>query len=258
MAKRRNLSKKLRFEVFKRDDFTCQYCGKKAPDVVLEVDHIEPVAKGGTNEITNLITACFECNRGKSDKKISDNATVKKQMNELEQLNARREQIEMVFKWKEELLKIDDNAVTKLIQIIETEYLHNGKRATEIGRNSIERAYKKYGLNIVLEAIKTSFERYEDDEKAFDMIIKVAYYIKNPAPEYVRQSYYLRGILRHRLAYVNDQKAIELLQTNLNFWEYEDIKELCLTAKNWSEFQEESEKWIEEAANNVKNGKKDS
>ena len=68
MAKRKNLSKSVRFEVFKRDSFTCQYCGKSAPDVVLEVDHIIPVSKGGDNDISNLITSCFECNRGKSNK----------------------------------------------------------------------------------------------------------------------------------------------------------------------------------------------
>jgi 5-methylcytosine-specific restriction endonuclease McrA len=60
MAKRKSMSKKLRFEVFKRDSFACQYCGNKAPDVVLEVDHINPVSKGGDNSILNLITSCFD------------------------------------------------------------------------------------------------------------------------------------------------------------------------------------------------------
>lgn len=57
--KRRSLSKKKRFEVFKRDSFTCQYCGAKAPDVVLQCDHIKPVSKGGTDDILNLITSCL-------------------------------------------------------------------------------------------------------------------------------------------------------------------------------------------------------
>ena len=52
--KRQSISKKLRFEVFKRDNFTCQYCGRMAPDVVLEVDHINPVANGGKNDILNI------------------------------------------------------------------------------------------------------------------------------------------------------------------------------------------------------------
>lgn len=71
MAKRKSLSKRTRFEVFKRDAFTCQYCGRTPPAVVLHADHILPVASGGENEIDNLITSCADCNLGKSDKSLS-------------------------------------------------------------------------------------------------------------------------------------------------------------------------------------------
>jgi len=64
--KRKPLSKRARFEVFKRDGFKCQYCGNHPPAVVLEVDHIVPVALGGKDAIDNLLTACFDCNRGKA------------------------------------------------------------------------------------------------------------------------------------------------------------------------------------------------
>ncbi len=60
-----SVGKKVRFEVFKRDKFACQYCGKRPPNVVLEVDHIEPRAQGGSDDYSNLITSCFDCNRGK-------------------------------------------------------------------------------------------------------------------------------------------------------------------------------------------------
>ena len=62
-----SLSVRMRFEVFKRDGFTCQYCGRKTPEVVLELDHIIPRVEGGTDEIHNLITACWDCNRGKGE-----------------------------------------------------------------------------------------------------------------------------------------------------------------------------------------------
>jgi hypothetical protein len=64
-TKRTPLSKKTRFEVFKRDGFTCQYCGAHPPAAILECDHIKPVAEGGLNDQDNLVTACFTCNRGK-------------------------------------------------------------------------------------------------------------------------------------------------------------------------------------------------
>ena len=67
-----SLSKRTRFEIFKRDGFTCQYCGQRPPDVVLEVDHIDPSSKGGSDEELNLVTSCFDCNRGKSDRRLSD------------------------------------------------------------------------------------------------------------------------------------------------------------------------------------------
>lgn len=68
--KRKPISPKVRFEIFKRDKFTCQYCGAKAPHVRLEVDHREPVCEGGSNEMDNLATACWPCNAGKSGNRM--------------------------------------------------------------------------------------------------------------------------------------------------------------------------------------------
>ena len=66
------MTKKQRFEVFKRDLFICQYCGATPPTAILEIDHIEPKSKGGGDDIDNLITACFPCNRGKGATQLKD------------------------------------------------------------------------------------------------------------------------------------------------------------------------------------------
>lgn len=60
------VSKRLRTEIFRRDDHTCQYCGRKAPEVPITIDHVVPEALGGTDDPTNLVTACKDCNAGKS------------------------------------------------------------------------------------------------------------------------------------------------------------------------------------------------
>ena len=99
MSKRKSISKKTRFEVFKRDNFTCQYCGKMAPDVILEVDHINPVKCGGSNDILNLITSCKDCNRGKGSGKLSDNEMIKKQQEQLKEINEKKNQLELLIKW---------------------------------------------------------------------------------------------------------------------------------------------------------------
>jgi HNH endonuclease/Homing endonuclease associated repeat len=63
---RKALSLRKRFFVLKRDQFTCQLCGKSGVGVRLEVDHKVSVYDGGTDALDNLWTMCFECNRGKS------------------------------------------------------------------------------------------------------------------------------------------------------------------------------------------------
>lgn len=70
-AKRTGISPKLRFDVFKRDGFTCQYCGGHPPAVVLQVDHIDPVVNGGKNNMDNLATSCDSCNLGKGGRLLS-------------------------------------------------------------------------------------------------------------------------------------------------------------------------------------------
>jgi len=60
------VSKRLRYEVFRRDNFTCRYCGAKPPEAQLRPDHVVPVALGGTDDPSNLATSCEACNSGKT------------------------------------------------------------------------------------------------------------------------------------------------------------------------------------------------
>ena len=57
----------VRIRAMKRDKFTCQYCGISGSEAELEIDHIVPISKGGSNHISNLATACRKCNLEKSD-----------------------------------------------------------------------------------------------------------------------------------------------------------------------------------------------
>jgi hypothetical protein len=63
----RSIAPSRRFQVLRRDGFTCTYCGRQPPEVSLQVDHVIPWSKGGTHDLANLRTACMECNLGKSD-----------------------------------------------------------------------------------------------------------------------------------------------------------------------------------------------
>lgn len=60
------VKKSLRFQVLRRDNHACRYCGQTAPDVKLHVDHVVPAALGGSDDPENLVTACSDCNSGKA------------------------------------------------------------------------------------------------------------------------------------------------------------------------------------------------
>lgn len=88
------LSQRVRFEVFKRDRFTCAYCGKRPPEVMLEVDHVVPICAGGSDDILNLVTACVACNRGKAGVPLGNVAPAVDEMALLESAQAMLERAE--------------------------------------------------------------------------------------------------------------------------------------------------------------------
>lgn len=61
------MNRAKRYKVFERDAFRCVYCGATADEARLEVDHVIPRSRGGKDVFGNLVTACFDCNRGKRD-----------------------------------------------------------------------------------------------------------------------------------------------------------------------------------------------
>lgn len=68
-VERKKMTPDLRYRVFNRDGFHCVLCGRSASDgVILHVDHIIPVSRGGATTLDNLRTLCADCNLGKGDK----------------------------------------------------------------------------------------------------------------------------------------------------------------------------------------------
>jgi len=68
-AERAKVTNGVRYDVLRRDNFTCCICGFSQGDGVrLHVDHIVPVARGGKSELENLQTLCERCNSGKGAK----------------------------------------------------------------------------------------------------------------------------------------------------------------------------------------------
>ena len=172
---REPISKKLRFEVFKRDSFTCQYCGAKAPDAVLHCDHIHPVAEGGKSEILNLVTACEGCNLGKGARMLDDRSVVERQVSQLAEIQERREQLEMLLEWRDALQREQLDVIEELGRRI---YQKTKLGPNENGDRNLKRWVKNYGLAHVLHAVDIAFDSYlewagdEPTNRSWEMAFK--------------------------------------------------------------------------------------
>lgn len=107
----------LRFKVFKRDEFTCRYCGSKSPEAILEVDHVIPVSAGGLDEFENLVTSCYSCNRGKGARLLT-NIPQEENIHEKAVLLAEREmQLAELQYWRWKQRTREDKELQALLDI---------------------------------------------------------------------------------------------------------------------------------------------
>lgn len=179
-SKRIALSKKTRFEVFKRDSFKCQYCGRSAPEVVLHVDHIHPVSKDGTNDVFNLITACSDCNHGKGATRLSDDSSLKKQKKQLDELNEKREQLEMMMAWRQELANEKDQMFNFAVERYETIFF---TKLSEYGLKLLRGQITQFGFDAVMAAMDITSTRDIDPEGRLNYMAGICWNKKREAAQ---------------------------------------------------------------------------
>ena len=244
---REPVSKTLRFEVFKRDKFTCQYCGAKAPDVVLHADHIKPVAGGGKSDILNLVTACVDCNSGKGARRLDDSSVVERQRAQLEELQERREQLEMLLAWRDGLEAIKADEVSVVAKRFEQRAKYG---PNENGQSDIRRWLRQYGLAEILAAVDEACDvylRWQGDEPtdvswetAFKRIPGICNVRRQSVEKpWLQRLFYIQGILRRRFRTPRTDYITaldEIMQSSQA--PVEDMEECAKRATDWEDFQD--------------------
>lgn len=245
--KRAGIKPSLRFDVFKRDKFTCQYCGRGAPDVVLHVDHMDPVANGGEDDILNLITSCIDCNLGKGPRKLSDDTTLAKQRDQLAQLQERRDQLDMLVRWKSELVNLDQEATEKVARFYSERV--PGWHLSENGLVDLRRLIGKHGVADVMDALVVAVNKVAkvgaDGRVTKESVLEVWPYLgrvlsvkaiekRDPG---MADVFYARGIARKRCSYFKDWEALAYLKdahaAGADGEELKDIARECTSWSNW-------------------------
>lgn len=252
MGQRKSLGKRVRFEVFKRDSFTCQYCGQKAPDVVLHVDHITPVASGGGNDLMNLVTSCVACNLGKSNKSLKAADELDKRRGQLEVLEERREQLELLHAWHLSLADLDSEAVTLAESLWARSIGCANERLTDAALASLRKVIRRHGFDLACEAISKaaasalcspSYQESPDDQLNtwFWKIGSIANVLKQDRDDPgLARLFYIRGILRNRCNYINERWCIALLRDAREagvsaHW----LEQLAKSVTSWTQFRDQ-------------------
>ena len=216
--------------------------------MLLHIDHINPVALGGLNELTNLVTACMPCNLGKRDIPLDEHAAVNKARVQMDELQERREQLELMMQWRESLRDLDQESVERLATYWNAHIL--GWSVTDSGKRNIKKWTQKFDIEEIctaMDAAATSYLEFDAESKvtpesvgvAFDKIVGICRVNKASEKEPdLKQLYYIRGILRNRiLGYFDDSKALQYLK-NARSWdvEIEELSEIARMVKNWTGF----------------------
>lgn len=163
MTKRKSLTKKSRFDVFKRDDFTCQYCGSHPPSVTLEVDHIKPVSKGGTNDVDNLIASCFDCNRGKSNHDLDSIP-----LSITEKLEVKKEAANQLEAY-EKFLSSEKRKISRKVKKIELLFANEYEATfTKSFKTSISMFINRLTYPVVDDAMEIALSRMNNEDSVLD------------------------------------------------------------------------------------------
>jgi hypothetical protein len=157
--KRASLSKKTRFEVFKRDGFTCQYCGAAPPGALLHVDHVIPVADGGEDVQDNLITACSNCNLGKGARALSSvPQSIKDKSAELAEREEQLLGYQQIMQARRDRIESEIDRVAAVYEQFVKGYTLSGP-----ARVSVKHFIERVGVHVVMDAMEIACHRWYAD-----------------------------------------------------------------------------------------------
>lgn len=202
------------------------------------MDHINPVSKGGTNNLLNLVTSCMDCNRGKSNKVLSDDSVAKKQKKMADELAKRKEQIDMFMEWRSGLLEINIKSADMISEYIEKKA---SVTLTEIGKSLILNLVEKYPVKTIIGSIDESFEqtirRYRcfKGNYFFELLPKVCKFYGNYK---LSSFFYMRSIIRIKRIDVDDERIKDICDLFVKTKEdFEYVKESSKKINNYDDFE---------------------
>lgn len=235
------ITKGMRFEVLRRDNFRCHYCGEESKNTKLQVGHIVPVSMGGSSDISNLVAACHDCNSGKGAKPIDEKHTAQDAKKHLKAQAKKIKEMKRVV----DAINLKRQAESSEFEIFATSWVKAfGDCGYTVNRNYIDSQrvkvktkVKAYGIEICCETLASvieqsinSYGESTDQSLCFGYWMKVVQYGNSNVR--MRMSY-LTAIFKNRCPEFEDEDEkrdiYQFVQSKIS--EGIDIEEIISIAK---------------------------
>ena len=198
----------------------------------------------------NLITSCFDCNRGKGKRKLTENKEMQLQIQQLKEINQKREQLEMMLKWKQELDNFENEQVNKIETLLQEK---TGYTFSEYGKKVCKNNIKEFGFDEVYESTIISINQYYNKNDD-DSVTKVSNYIGKICHTRRRQKdnpleykiNYLCKIAKNRFSYFDNIKTRIYLRKFFELDDFEYLKEIFCESRNWTDLKNNLESYYGE------------
>lgn len=224
----------LRHKIRERDNFTCQHCGKKAPNVEIQIDHKIPVTKGGTDDEINLQILCVDCNLEKGDKilprykylipMLSNQSGFTSELIEIENNNENEVKTPVKNVEVQVIINYIYEKINHKIELNSAQIKHVIDLCYEFSENEI-----KYGIDTAAEEyliIENGEYTIESINNFFSKIKGIIVFTNKPV---LRNIAYLKGVCKRR--FKMDWKELEgvtLLNNFANLLRKNKIEELLI------------------------------
>jgi hypothetical protein len=213
------------------------------------------VAVGGKNEILNLATSYVSCNQGKGVRELSDDSIVERQRRQIEELQERREQLEMMLEWRNSLADLEDKTINHISDFIGrfSDFVPNDK-----GRSDIKRWLRRFSFDEIIAAVNEAFAIYyipydheglkgEAWNKAFSKIPAIAAIKRQELTKpYMRELFYIKGIARRRFRMKRYDVVHLLEEAHLAGATLESLSDFTKGADDFEEYENELLRFIKE------------
>jgi hypothetical protein len=237
----------VRFEILQRDSYSCQFCGRRPPDVTLEVERLRPLLEGGSLSQANLITVCGECSVGRRAAMAKGFRSPEPAQDLPPVYRATRStSMDPPTWWRDEMIRHVEGVIARLAAML-GELM--GEPMSDFVVRDIRNLIRRYGCDTVDACFQDEIVNHAGQrdtlpadadhfrEFMVGLTRQLAHQTRGTDKAPDPRLYRIRGVLRSRLKYVREDEVLKAMQdASFAGVPLDMLEQAAQTTRSWPEF----------------------